>query len=57
MGSSGASAAQRSRQVPGGFGMEGGIPGYYAFFMGIQGTKLAVATLVNTQEGESSARA
>jgi D-alanyl-D-alanine carboxypeptidase len=38
--------------LPGGFGNEGGIPGYSSFFLGVQGTKLAVATLLNTEGGD-----
>jgi D-alanyl-D-alanine carboxypeptidase len=38
--------------LPGGFGNEGGIPGYSAFYLGVQGTKMAVATLLNTEGGD-----
>jgi D-alanyl-D-alanine carboxypeptidase len=38
--------------LPGAFGMEGGIPGYSAFFIGVQDTKLVVATLLNSEEGD-----
>lgn len=38
--------------LPGGFGMGGDIPGYHAFFLGIQNTKMVVAALVNTEEGD-----
>jgi D-alanyl-D-alanine carboxypeptidase len=38
--------------VPGGFGMGGENPGYRAFFVGMGGTKLVVAALVNTEEGD-----
>lgn len=34
------------------FGMGGDVPGYHAFFVGLQGTKLAVAALVNTEQGD-----
>jgi D-alanyl-D-alanine carboxypeptidase len=37
---------------PGAFGMGGDIPGYHAFFMGIQGSKFVVAALANTEEGD-----
>jgi hypothetical protein len=37
---------------PGAFGMGGDVPGYHAFFSGIQGTRLATAALVNTEEGD-----
>lgn len=37
---------------PGSFGMGGDVPGYHAFFVGLQGTKLAVAALVNTEQGD-----
>jgi len=37
---------------PGAFGMGGDIPGYHAFFMGIQGTKLVVVALADTEEGD-----
>lgn len=32
--------------------MGGDIPGYHAFFLGIQKTKIVVAALVNTEEGD-----
>jgi D-alanyl-D-alanine carboxypeptidase len=38
--------------VPGAFGMGGDVPGYHAFFVGVAGTKLVVAALVNTEEGD-----
>jgi hypothetical protein len=38
--------------LPGAFGMGGDIPGYHAFFIGIQDSKLVVAALVNTEEGD-----
>ena len=38
--------------MPGAFGMEGGIPGYSAFYIGVQDTKLVVAALLNTEEGD-----
>lgn len=38
---------------PGTFGMGGDIPGYHAFFMGIVGTDLVVATLLNSEEGDA----
>ena len=38
--------------LPGAFGMEGGIPGYSAFYMGVLDTKLVVAALVNSDEGD-----
>ncbi len=37
----------------GAFGMGGDIPGYHAFFVGIQDTKLVVVALVNTEEGDA----
>lgn len=37
---------------PGSFGMGGDVPGYHAFFSGLQGTKLVVAALVNTEQGD-----
>ncbi len=37
---------------PGAFGMEGGMPGYHAFFMGFLDKKLIVTALVNTEEGD-----
>jgi D-alanyl-D-alanine carboxypeptidase len=37
---------------PGAFGMGGDIPGYHAFFVGIQDTSSVVAALVNTEEGD-----
>jgi D-alanyl-D-alanine carboxypeptidase len=36
----------------GAFGMGGDIPGYHAFFVGLQDTKFVVAALVNTEEGD-----
>lgn len=36
----------------GAYGMGGDIPGYHAFFMGVQGTPFAVAALTNTEEGD-----
>lgn len=38
---------------PGAFGMGGDIPGYHAFFMGVLGTDLVVATLLNSEEGDA----
>ncbi len=38
--------------IPGSFGMGGDIPGYHAFFAGIQDTQYVVAALVNTDEGD-----
>ena len=38
--------------LSGSFGMGGDIPGYHAFFVGIQGTPLVVAGLINTEEGD-----
>ena len=38
--------------LPGGFGMGGDVPGYHAFFVGLQDTKLVVAALVNCEEGD-----
>ncbi len=38
--------------LPGGFGMGGDIPGYHAIFIGLQNSKVVVAALVNTQEGD-----
>jgi D-alanyl-D-alanine carboxypeptidase len=38
--------------IPGSFGMGGDIPGYVAFFAGIENTKYVVAALVNTDEGD-----
>lgn len=38
--------------LPGGFGMGGDIPGYHALFIGLQDSKVVVAALVNTQEGD-----
>ena len=38
--------------LPGGFGMGGDVPGYHAFFLGLSGTKLVVAALVNCEEGD-----
>jgi D-alanyl-D-alanine carboxypeptidase len=38
--------------LPGGFGMGGDIPGYHAFFIGVQDTKVVVAALVNSEEGD-----
>jgi hypothetical protein len=38
--------------LDGAFGMGGDIPGYQAFFIGIQDSKLVVAALVNTEEGD-----
>lgn len=35
-----------------GFGMGGDIPGYHAFFVGYLDTKLIVAAMVNTEEGD-----
>lgn len=37
---------------PAAFGMGGDVPGYHAFFIGIQGTKFVVAGLINTEEGD-----
>ncbi len=34
------------------FGMGGDVPGYHAFFVGVRGTPLVVAALVNTHEGD-----
>jgi hypothetical protein len=41
--------------LPGAFGMEGGIAGDSAFFMGVLDTKLVVAMLLNSQAGETIA--
>ena len=41
--------------LPGAFGMEGGIAGDSAFFMDVLHTKLVVAMLLNSQEGETIA--
>jgi D-alanyl-D-alanine carboxypeptidase len=38
--------------LPGGFGMGGDIPGYHAFFIGVQDSKLVVVALTNTEEGD-----
>jgi hypothetical protein len=37
---------------PGAFGMGGDVPGYHAFFVGVQGSKLSGVALVNTEEGD-----
>jgi D-alanyl-D-alanine carboxypeptidase len=39
-------------ELPSAFGMGGDVPGYHAFFVGIQDTKFVVAALVNTEEGD-----
>lgn len=38
--------------LPGAFGIGGDIPGYAAFLIGLQDSKLAVVALVNTDEGD-----
>jgi D-alanyl-D-alanine carboxypeptidase len=38
--------------LPGSFGMGGDVPGYHAFFAGLQDTRLVVAALVNCEEGD-----
>jgi hypothetical protein len=39
-------------ELPAAFGMGGDVPGYHAFFVGVQDTKVVVAALVNTEEDD-----
>jgi D-alanyl-D-alanine carboxypeptidase len=39
-------------ELPAAFGMGGDVPGYHAFFVGIQDSQVVVAALVNTEEGD-----
>jgi len=38
--------------APTAFGMGGDVPGYHAFFVGLRDSKLVVAALVNTEQGD-----